>query len=112
MHVCGYIVADVIWCIYMLSEKEREVALRNLEESLPPNLPDPPKYLVELAREKKRLEEIRALRQQKDIDKHLAITLEAYKKCLAEVDKLHMKAVIELKSLHTKSDKLNKLASK
>lgn len=30
----------------MQSEKEREVALRNLEESLPPNLPDPPKYLV------------------------------------------------------------------
>jgi hypothetical protein len=51
-----------------------------------------------------------ALRQQKDIDKHLAITLEAYKKCLAEVDKLHMKAVIELKSLQAKSDRLNKLA--
>jgi hypothetical protein len=39
----------------MISEKERELALRNLEESLPANLPDPPKYLVELAREKKRL---------------------------------------------------------
>jgi hypothetical protein len=59
----------------MQSEKEREMALRNFEESLPANLPDPPKYLVELAREKKRLEEIRGLRQQKDIDKHLAITL-------------------------------------
>lgn len=94
----------------MISEKERELALRNLEESLPANLPDPPKYLVELAREKKRLEEMEGLRQQKDIDKHLAITLEAYKKCLAEVDKLHMKAVIELKSLQAKSDRLNKLA--
>jgi hypothetical protein len=58
-----------------MSEKEREVALRNFEESLPPNLPDPPKYLVELAREKKRLEEVRSLKLQKDTDKHLAITL-------------------------------------
>lgn len=49
--------------------------MRNFEESLPANLPDPPKYLVELAREKKKLEEVRGLKQQKDIDKHLAITL-------------------------------------
>ena len=95
-----------------MSEKEREVALRSFEESLPANLPDPPKYLVELAREKKKLEEVRGLKQQKDIDKHLAITLEAYKKCLSEVDKLHMKAVIELKSMQNKSDRLAKLAAK
>ena len=43
-----------------MSEKETEILLRNYEETLPPNLPDPPKYLVELAREKKKLEEIRS----------------------------------------------------
>ena len=64
------------------------------------------------AEEKKKLEEVRGLKQQKDIDKHLAITLEAYKKCLSEVDKLHMKAVIELKSMQNKSDRLAKLAAK
>lgn len=88
------------------------MALRSFEEMLPPGLPDPPKYLVELAREKKRLEEIRSMKSQKDVDKYLAITLQAYKKCLTEVDKMHMKAVIELKSLQIKTDKLTKLCSK
>jgi hypothetical protein len=97
-----------------MSEKEREILLRNYEETLPPNLPDPPRYLVELAREKKRLEEIRSdsgTRDSKDTEKHLALTLEAYKKTLAEVDKMHMKAVIELKTLLSKNDKLVKFTS-
>jgi len=60
-----------------MSEKEREILLRNYEETLPPNLPDPPKYLVELAREKKKLEEIRANSggDSKEGEKHLALTL-------------------------------------
>jgi hypothetical protein len=96
-----------------MSEKEREIMLRNYEETLPPNLPDPPKYLVELAREKKKMEEIRSSsRDSKDNEKHLAYTLEAYKKCMAEVDKMHMKAVIELKTLLSKHEKLTKFISK
>lgn len=95
-----------------MNEKEREAVLRSFEETLPPHLPEPPKFLVELAREKKKFEEIRLLRNQRDTEKHLALSLEAYKKCLAEVDKLHMKAVIELKALTNKSDRLAKLGSK
>ena len=50
--------------------------LRNYEETLPPNLPDPPKYLVELAREKKRLEEMRSShRDSKDTEKQLGLAL-------------------------------------
>jgi hypothetical protein len=78
-------------------------------------LPDPPKYLVELAREKKKLEEIRNLsnsRNNNDNEKHLALTLEAYKKCMTEVDKMHMKAVIELKTLLSKNEKLAKFTAK
>ena len=59
-----------------MSEKEREILLRNYEETLPPNLPDPPKYLVELAREKKRLEEMRSSnRDSKDTEKQLGLAL-------------------------------------
>lgn len=78
-------------------------------------MPDPPKYLVELAREKKKLEEIRNLsnsRNNNDNEKHLALTLEAYKKCMTEVDKMHMKAVIELKTLLSKNEKLAKFTAK
>lgn len=51
------------------------------------------------------LEEMRSsgMRDAKDIEKHLGITLEAYKKSLTEVDKMHMKAVIELKTLLNKN---------
>ena len=58
-----------------------------------------------MAREKKTLEEMRSsgMRDAKDIEKHLGITLEAYKKSLSEVDKMHMKAVIELKTLLNKN---------
>ena len=84
-------------------EKEREGELRRLEEELPPGMPDPPKFLVELAREKHKLEQIKKSGNQKEIDKHLAITLEAYKKCMAEVDKMHMKAVVELKNLNNRT---------
>jgi hypothetical protein len=96
----------------MISEKDRELQLKEFEESLQTGLPDPPKYLVELARERKRLDEIQRTRGHKDVDKYLAITLEAYKKCLAEVDKMHMKSVIELKTLQQKADKLAKIIKK
>ena len=89
-----------------MNDNERDNELKIFEDSLPAGLPDPPKYLVELAREKKKHEEIRGMRFQKDVDKHLAITLEAYKKCLADVDKMHMKSIIELKSLSQKTENL------
>lgn len=47
--------ASLILLFIYMSEKEREILLRNYEETLPPNLPEPPKSLVELAREKKNL---------------------------------------------------------
>ena len=88
---------------------EREGELRELEESLPGGMPDPPKFLVELAREKGKLEHIRRGGTQKEIDKHLAIVLEAYKKSMAELDKMHMKAVIELKNINARTATLQTL---
>jgi hypothetical protein len=40
--------------------------------------------------------------------KYQGIALDSYKTALIEVDKMHMKAVIELKAIHNKSDKLDK----
>ena len=40
--------------------------------------------------------------------KYQGIVLQNYKNTLEEVDKMHMKAVIELKGVQTKTDKIDK----
>lgn len=95
-----------------MNDAERERArLQELVSTLPPKLPDVPNFLLELARNQKKLAEVRknraSDREMSEVEKkYQGMMLESFKKGLVEVDTLHKKAVIELKAIDGKLEKL------
>lgn len=82
--------------------------LQKVHDSLPPKLPPVPKVLVELARSQKKLNEVREMKQDNKREmgenelKCQGIVLESFKKALIDLDIMHKKAVVELKSIEPK----------
>ena len=99
-----------------MNDQERErVRLQELHDRLPPKLPDVPSFLLNLARNQKKLAEVRANRpsdrEMSEVEKkYQGIVLENFKKTLVEVDTLHKKAIVELKAIDGKLEKLNNIA--
>ena len=83
----------------MNDQEPERTRLQELHDTLPPKLPDVPSFLLNLARNQKKLAEVRSNRaperEMPEVEKkYQGMVLENFKKTLVEVDTLHKKAIV------------------